>query len=202
MRRRAALLIGLCLFSVTGCTGVKTYLGGYVDMVKEQGLSDAYKTSLQNWTREQTAYSGLETRFHISATYRSQAFREAFLKEQARIFVLSPEEQKRREIEQRETASDFTEFFFYAYTADKALNNFGEPNSLWRVFIVDEAGRQTNPLEIRKVDKVSPMVEVLFPYVQKYYGFCYHLKFPRQSASPRKLVFTSYLGQVDLRWHP
>lgn len=201
MRRRAAILIGFCLFSVTGCSGVKDYLGSYVDMFKEQSLSNTYKNRLKQWTREQTAYSELETRFQISATYRSQAFREAFLKEQARVFILSPEEQKRREAQQRETASEFTEFFFYAYTADKVQNDFGERNSLWRVFIVDEAGRQIDPLEIRKVEKVSPMVETLFPYVQKYYGFCYNIKFPRQSASSLKLVFTSYLGKVELLWN-
>lgn len=195
---RAAILIGLLLIS--GCAGMKTYVGSYVDMAREQDLSDAYKDSLQRWTRAQTAYSGFETRFHISATYRSQAFRESFLKEQARVFILGPEEQKKREAQQQEAASDFTEFFFYAYTADKKLNNFGEPNSLWRVFVVDEKGQQINPLEIRRVDKVSPMLEVLFPYIQKYYGFCYQAKFPRQSASTLRLVFTGYLGKVELLW--
>ena len=200
MTRQAAILISLFLVSLTGCASMRAYVGSYVEMAKEQDLSDAYKDSLQRWTRAQTAYSGFETRFHISATYRSQSFRDAFLKEQARIFILDPEEQKKREAQQRDTAADFTEFFFYAYTADKGLNDFGERNSLWRVFIVDETGQQINPLEIRKIDKVSPVVEALFPYVQKHYGFCYHIKFPRQSASTLRLVFTSYLGKVELRW--
>jgi hypothetical protein len=187
---------------VLGCTGWRDYLGSYLEIGKERGLSEEYLSSLQKWTREETAYSQFATSFHISATYKSDAFNRAFMKEQARFLNLTQEDRAKREVVQRQSTSDFTEFFFYAYTALRSANDFGDRNSTWRIFLLDEKGRQIDPLEIRKVEReqVTPLIESFFPYVQKYFGYGYHLRFPRQPSSPLKLVFTSHVGRIELNW--
>jgi len=203
MRRLLLLLIGLCMTTMIGCGSFKGYVASYVEIGKERGMSGEYLGSLQEWTRNETAYSQFETQFYISATYKSEDFNRAFLKEQARWLHLTVEEQTRRQAAQREAISDFTEFFFYAYTAVRTANDFGDRNSSWRVFLIDDKGRQIDPLEIRRVerDKVTPTIESFFPYVQKYYGYCYHIKFPRQSYRPLQMVFASHLGKIELIWN-
>jgi hypothetical protein len=188
---------------VLGCTVLKDTVGSYWEIGKERGMSEEYLSSLQKWTREQTAYSQFETRFHISATYMSDAFHRAFLNEQARSLHLTEEERGKREEIKRQAASDFTEFFFYAYTAERAANDFSHGTSAWRIFLLDEKGKQIKPLEIRRVEreKVTPMIESFFPYVQKFYGYCYRLKFPRQSHHPLRLVFTGHVGKIELHWN-
>jgi hypothetical protein len=201
MKRWGWLTLALVLaMTGGGCSTVKETVADYAYMARERGLSEAYVESLQQWSREETAYSQFETRFHISATYKSPAFREAFLKEQARLLALPPEAQEKREAQERDHAAEVTEFFFYAYTADREVNDFGERRTHWRVFLLDETGHQVEPLEVRRISPVTPFMETFYPYIKPHYGFCYSVKFPRQTSETLTLVFTSFLGRVDLSW--
>ena len=204
MKRLICILLGISLVYLSGCSSLKGYVEGYVDIAKERGISEEYLAELRKWTREQTAYSEFETKFHISATYRSDDFNRAYQKEQARLLQLGDDDRIRRETILRQSDGEFSEFLFYAYTAEASANDFGLLQSMWRVFLLDEQGRQITPLEIRRIDrdKVTPLIETFFPYVKKYYGYCYHLKFPRQSTKSVRLVFVSYLGKIELDWKP
>lgn len=77
-------------------------------------------------------------------------------------------------------ARDFTEFFFYASMFRKEANDFDRPNSSWAIFLADEKGHRTAPLEVRKIEKITPLIEEFFPFINQYYGICYRLKFPPQ----------------------
>ncbi|MDD5167963.1 MAG: hypothetical protein PHN75_04030 [Syntrophales bacterium] len=204
MKRMTIILTALLgLFCIAGCTpAVKEYVASYVEIAKEKGMSGDYLTSLQRWTREETAYSEFETKFYICATYKSADFTKAYFREQARLLHLTEEDRIKREAEQLQAASDFTEFFFYAYTAERVANDFANRSSMWHVFLVDEKGKQVEPLEIRRIerDKVTPMIESFFPYVKKYFGYCYILKFPKQTSDSVKVVYASSLGKLDLDW--
>lgn len=200
MRRVTFLIMGLVLVVCFGCGGLKGYVESYAEIGRERGMSEEYLNALKTWTRNETAYSEFETKFYISSTYKSGTFNQAFVKERARLLMLSNAERSRREGIQSEVSAEFSEFFFYAYTAVRAANDFADRNSTWRVFLLDEAGRQIDPLELRKVEKVTPIMESFFPYIHKYYGSCYTVKFPRQSSPRLKLVFASHLGKMELLW--
>jgi len=204
MKRMTCILLGLGLIYLSGCSSFKGYVADYAEIVKERGISEEYMTDLRKWTRDQTAYSQFETKFHISATYRSDDFNRAYMKEQARLLQMGDDEGRKREDLLHQSDGEYTEFFFYAYTAETSANDFGQRQSMWRVFLLDEQGRLVSPLEIRRIerDKVTPVIETFFPYVKKYYGYCYHLKFLRQSSKSIKLVFVSYLGKIELDWKP
>ena len=204
MKRLTCILLGISLVYLSGCSSLKGYVKSYVDIAKERGISEEYLAELRKWTRDQTAYSEFETKFHISATYRSDDFNRAYLKEQARLLYLGDDDRSRRETILRQSDGEYSEFFFYAYTAEASANNFGLHQSMWRVFLLDEQGRQIVPQEIRRIDrdKVTPLIDTFFPYVQKYYGYCYHLKFSRQSSKSMRLVFVNYQGKIELDWKP
>jgi hypothetical protein len=146
MKRWGWLTLALVLaMTGGGCSTVKETVADYAYMARERGLSEAYVESLQQWSREETAYSQFETRFHISATYKSPAFREAFLKEQARLLALPPEAQEKREAQERDHAADWGNFSSTP-TRRTERSTTSESDAPIAGFLLDEAGRQVEPL--------------------------------------------------------
>ena len=199
-------LLSILLLGFTGCA----YMQGYVEMAKDKGLSDEYQAALDTWTRTKTVHSQFETKATITATLKSQAFNGAYLKEYERAYQLTPSEKKKWEDTQAGLAADFTEFLFYAYIPEKEANDFDRQGSLWTVFIIDDKGNRVEPVEIRRVDKITTVLEAFYPYLNKYYGNFYSLKFKPlagldakpgdPSRKPVKLVMTSVIARVELTW--
>ena len=204
--RRSIVMLLFVLFLPCACTHVTDY----VSIARQKGgLSEAYLIALEGWTRSQTVYSEFETKVKIAATWKSAAFNGAYLEEYARIYNLRQEERKVRENVQADLAGDFTEFFFYAYTPEKSENDFDKQRSIWTVFLKDGKGNRIDPVEIRRIEKVTPLIEVFYPYVHQYYGNCYSLKFQglrgvgngdEKGLLPVTLVFTGVVGRVELKW--
>ena len=202
MKRWFRLVIGAAvLFAVAGCG----HLEGYLDIAREKGMSAEYMAALKRWTCSQTVYSQFETRVYISATFRGPEFRQAYLREYARIYSLGESEQKAKADIQAALASDFTEFIFYAYTPEKSSNDFDKRGSVWTIYLLDPQGAKVHPVEVRRIDPVTPVVTEFFPYVNPYYGIAYHLRFPPfakdwAEGSPVKLVFAGVIGRVELEF--
>lgn len=206
MKHTAWIFLCVLLLAATGCT----YLRGYADIAKEKGMSGEYLTALKTWTRDQTIHSQFETKVLITATWKSEDFRRAYIREYERIYPMEPQQKQKWEETQAGLASDFMEFVFYAYVPEREANDFDRNNSVWTVFLIDEQGRRENPVEIRRMDKVTSVTEAFFPYINKYYGVFYSLKFsPRKgqqdksAASPARsvrLVMSSVLGRIELGW--
>lgn len=204
MKRMVGMILSVLLLGLTGCT----YLHGYVEIAKEKGLSKEYQDTLNTWTRTKTVHSQFETKVLITSTLKSQAFQRAYIREYERIYQIGPQQKKKWEETQAGLSSDFTEFVFYAYTPEKDANDFDRQNSVWTVFIIDDQGKRENPLEIRRIDKITAATEAFYPYINKYYGNFYSLKFKplfeagpgAPSRKPLTLVMTSVLGRVELRW--
>ncbi|HOU76521.1 MAG TPA: hypothetical protein PK175_03130 [Syntrophales bacterium] len=197
MKIRYICFGALLVFTLAGCA----YVQGYLDMAKERGISEEYNRSLRAWTREMTAHSQLETRFHISATYRSPAFNAALLKEQARVRQWPEARVKEQGEVWLQNMTPYREFLVYVYTSDREANDFDRRGSIWSVFLKDGRGKQTEPVEIRGVERITAEMEAFFPFINKYYGRCYLMKFPAgEEQAELQLVFASVLGRVALQW--
>jgi len=209
MRRIAGFMLTFMLMGLAGCS----YLQGYVDIAKDKGLSGKYLKALKYWTRTQTVYSQFETQVRLSATLKSRDFNGAYLEEYGRVYALTEDEKKQRAALQADIASGYTEFFVYAYTPEKETNDFDRSNSIWKVFLLDGRGNRIDPVEVRRIGKVTPVMQEFFPYINPYYGVCYTIKFPGPAAAgvqsaenkspheePVRLVFTSVLARVELQW--
>ncbi|MCX7634875.1 MAG: hypothetical protein N2Z74_03940 [Syntrophales bacterium] len=198
--RSLAIFVILAILMWSGCAEMQGYVRDYAEMAKEKGISGDYLRTLRKWTREKTVYAEFATRFYVAATYRSAEMTRAFLEEQARLLHLDGAEKARRQEIQNTVTSEYTSFFFYAYTEDRQANDFGERDSMWRVYLRDGKGSKINPVEIRSVGRITPEIEAFYPYVNRYYGRCYNVKFPKQSTEELTLVFTSVLGHAELSW--
>jgi len=200
MKRWMNIVIGaFCLLGVAACG----HLDGYLDIAKDKGMSKEYLQVLGRWTREKIIYSQFDTQAHISATLRSPEFNRAYLDEYARIYQLSGDE--RKNYEAMRAASEFTEFIFYAYIPDRTENDFDRRGSIWSIFLVNARGEKITPVDVRRVDPVTPVVTGFFTYIKPYYGICYWLRFPPLEKiggvdAPLKLVFASVIGKVELEF--
>ena len=201
MKKCFWLVVAILLVSCFGCT----YFKGYVEIVKDEGISKEYLNVLDKWTRDKTVYSQFETRVRIAATYKNAEFNKAYLSEYSRIYSLTEPEKRSKEEILTDLSSEFTEFLFYAYTPDKDSNDFDRWDSIWTIFLLDEEGNRIYPVEVRKIKKITPLIKEFYPYINKYYGMFYSLKYPPFSLTEGdskhlKLVFASVLGRVELEW--
>ena len=161
MKRWMNIVIGaFCLLGVAACG----HLDGYLDIAKDKGMSKEYLQVLGRWTREKIIYSQFDTQAHISATLRSPEFNRAYLDEYARIYQLSGDE--RKNYEAMRAASEFTEFIFYAYIPDRTENDFDRRGSIWSIFLVNARGEKITPVDVRRVDPVTPVVTGFFTYIK------------------------------------
>jgi hypothetical protein len=205
MKRLICSLILIVLFAPAGCTT----LNEYANMARDEGIpSKAYLETLNHWTRDRIVYSEFETKTRIAATLRSREFVEAYQKEYARIYALgTPEANKAADL-QVQGGAEYLEFYFYAYVPDRDNNDFAKANSIWKIYRVDGNGQMVKPVDLREITKVTPVIEQFFPYVNRYHGKFYSLRFPAASVGaaqggkpePIRLVFTSVLARVELEW--
>ncbi|MEA1936378.1 MAG: hypothetical protein U9M96_06150 [Thermodesulfobacteriota bacterium] len=201
MKKYSWLVFCILLVFCFGCT----HFEGYGEIVKDERISREYLNVLDKWTKDKTVYSQFETKVRIVATYKDSEFNKAYLSEYSKIYSLTEPEKKSREETLTGLSSDFTEFLFYAYTPDKDSNDFDKQDSVWTIFLLDKNGNKVYPVEVRKIKKITPIVKEFYPYINKYYGMFYSLKYPPLSSTegdPKhlKLVFTSVLGRVELEW--
>jgi glycerophosphoryl diester phosphodiesterase len=166
-------------------------------------MSEEYLQVLGRWTREKIIYSQFDTQAHIIATLRSPEFNRAYLLEYARIYQLGADELKNHEA--MRAASEFTEFIFYAHIPDRTENDFDRRGSIWSIFLVNSKGEKISPVEVRRVDPVTPVVTGFFTYIKPHYGISYWLRFPLLEKigsvdGTLKLVFASVIGKVELEF--
>jgi hypothetical protein len=205
MKRLICSLILVVLFVPAGCST----LNEYANMARDEGIpSKAYLETLNHWTRDRIVYSEFETKTRIAATLRSPEFVEAYQKEYARIYVPGTPEANQAADPQVRGSSEFLEFYFYAYVPDRDNNDFAKANSIWKIYRVDGNGQMVRPVDLREITRVTPVIEQLFPYVNRYHGKFYSVRFPAANLGatqggkpePIRLVFTSVLARVELEW--
>ncbi|MHB9096797.1 MAG: hypothetical protein ACYC5X_03135 [Syntrophales bacterium] len=199
MRRWLPCVIaGASLLAAAGCG----HLNDYLEISRDKGMSGEYLTVLDRWSRSQIVYSQFETMAHIRATYRSPEFNRAYLQEYARIYHLSENERKKRGEIQTASIADFTEFIFYAYIPEKSSNDFARRDSIWTIFLIDNSGERIDPVEVKRIDPITPVTTEFFPYINPYHGNSYRLRFPptKTGRGPQKLVFASVIAKVELEF--
>jgi hypothetical protein len=84
-----------------------------------------------------------------------------------------------------------------------------DERSAWRVLLVDEGGRQTQPIEVTRIRRPGAAERVYFPSVSPH-RHTYRIAFPTLHPDGTQVIapdathillrFTGAEGAVDLRW--
>jgi len=172
---------------------------------------DDYGQIYGDWTRssDEFAFDRLQDILHVTATFESWEFRWAYVVRYAADYSLSTEDRTRL---LRSTLSDAQERhrFFVTMVGDRYReSDLTDEGTAWRVLMVDEAGRQTTPVEVTRLRRPGAAEEVYFPSVNRQ-RHTFRIAFPTQHADGTPIIaadareillrFTGARGTVDLRW--
>lgn len=171
-----------------------------------------YEPALKKWTRKDRIYTGLALELIVVATFKSALYRQAFTDEYARLYRMDAATKKEMLHKQLKEAKEYHEFFIAAYTPEKNTNDVDEPDSVWKVFLVDDQNRSVEPSLREKLDKSDAKYQYFFPYITVWKSI-YRLRFPVTSnhigtkaadgMTPHvKLVITGVLGTSEMEWLP
>ncbi len=204
-RHNNTIIIAVLLatvFLLAGCAVVREY----AELFRERSLSAEYMNALDEWTRKKTIYSELETRAKVAATYKSREFMRAWTAEHERIYLVDSDGSGAPAPAVEATAGT-TEFLLYVYAPDRDAIDLARSGSAWKVALIDAGGAAYDPLEIRELQDVGPLVTEFYPYVNPSYGKIYLVKFDGEAAGaagetelPVTLVITSVLARAELVW--
>ncbi len=169
-----------------------------------------YSEEIDNWTRTVKVFEGFEARLYLSATYKSPSFREAYADRYAESYGLT--ESHRAALIERETeqGDKYNEFFFTAYTPVDEWNDFEKKESVWRLYLEDDAGARLTPVSITKLDSSDPVLRKFFPYFDLW-SSAYIVKFPKYADAGTepipgpdtafmRLIATGVIGKGQLEW--
>lgn len=196
MKRFIPIIIAAAVVT-TGCAEIREY----VQIVRNDSLSSAYRKELKRWTRSETVYSSFETRLKVVATWRSAEFQRVYSAEYDRVYDGS--------VRLDVTSSPGMEFLFYAYTPNREANDFADARSIWKVYMVTKGGERFMPVDLRRIEDVTPAMEEFFPYINIHHGSVYTVTFEdadkqAEGKTPQtrnfSLVFTSVLARAELEW--
>ncbi|MBI5491804.1 MAG: hypothetical protein HY893_02600 [Deltaproteobacteria bacterium] len=202
--QRGFALLLLILVLLSGCAAKKA--PSPIEKPPQKG----YREVLNKWTRGKKVFEGMESRLYFTATYKDPEFRAAYIDRYAQSYQLGDEMRKALLDRETEQSEKFNEFFFAAYTPDQNWNDFDRTNSVWKLYLEDNAGSRLTPVSITKVDPSDQLIREFFPYFDMW-SSGYIVKFPKYSEAGQepipsantsylKLVVTGVLGKGELEW--
>ena len=98
-----------------------------------------------------------------------------------------------------------------SFVPEKKWDEFDKPQSMWKLYLVNDRNERVEPTEVRKCKEQDARVSYFFPYVTPWKSV-YVVKFPCQVPETDRplvgvdtksitLVITSVLGTAEMNWN-
>ncbi|MGE0787076.1 MAG: hypothetical protein AB7S26_15490 [Sandaracinaceae bacterium] len=203
----ASMTMASVALSVAGCAGRQLP----IHPAPRSFTPDDYGSIYGDWTRssDEFAFDRLQDVLHVTATFESWEFRWAYVVRYASDYSLTTEERTRLLRSSLSDAEDRHRFFVTMVGNRFTESDLTGERSAWRVLLVDEAGRQTRPVEIDRMRSPGAAERVYFPTVNPQ-RHTYRIAFPTRhpngepviapDAQRIRLRFTGAEGSVQLEW--
>ncbi|MDO8446770.1 MAG: hypothetical protein Q7T53_11865 [Deltaproteobacteria bacterium] len=167
----------ICCLLLTSCATQK------VTKPTENG----YGSVLKKWTREGKVYSNFETKLLINATFKTEEFRESYVREYSTVYMLDTEKVKKLAEDEIEAPRGYHEFFISIHTPIQEWSDLERKEPIWALYLVNEMGERVSPLEIKKLKGKGPNITRFFPYFDDW-SVGYSVKFPLNLLDQRQLI--------------
>ncbi|MBW2732032.1 MAG: hypothetical protein JRH20_06530 [Deltaproteobacteria bacterium] len=207
VRRLALIALVLTPHLLSACAGSDKPVS--LAPPKRALKADDYKRELKRWTRFTSILRQLDTTLRLHATLRGPAFDAALIAKKTKLFGLdAPRVAKLKEAAQKR-ASESISLIVVAATHDIAWNDFDRKSSHWRIFLQNDAGEQLDPLQVKKLRRITETDRTLLPQLENFFER-YDLSFPRALPDGRPFIRSDAkqislhvrgaLGSANLRW--
>jgi hypothetical protein len=170
-----------------------------------QVTAASYKDVVTRWTRKKEHYEDAESRFFVTATYRSWELREAMLARTARDYSMSALDiEKLREQERKEFETSH-EFFVKIYAQPRWFADLNNTTTPWTISLLDNEGHSVNlkPTDITKISdglrRLDAKTRSLYPYCDDY-SMHYVIRFPKTLEDGTQITPVGTSGRLSLRF--
>lgn len=173
-----------------------------------RSLPEAYETALEEWTREERAWENMESRIHVRATLKTDAFRQAYVDAYANVFDL---DQAGRDelmlVEDAEGKRDYV-ILVALYTPEASWSRLSPQYGVWEVRLQSESGRAERPRTVRNLNTNNPTWKRLLPELSPHEAlFALHFAKVNDEGLPLavpgdtiELVIAGAPAKVRLSW--
>lgn len=153
-----------------------------------------YDDVVQDWTRKAELHANYQEVCELAATLKSAEWRAAHAVHDAELRGLAGEAREQAIAQARAEVAGPFEIEVMVTTWDRRENDLDRgKKSVWRIVLIDEAGREIEPLEIVKDRRPAFVVRAEFPALGEF-ATPYIARFPREAA-----IFGPAVKQVRLR---
>jgi hypothetical protein len=169
-----------------------------------------YEPVYERWTRHGKLVRDIGTVMELWATYKSWDFRQAYVEAYADVYNLAEPDRRNLRQAQLEASRQVYEFHVIAQSTEYKWTDLHEQDSVWKVRLVDGAGRELVPAAVT-LEKLPDLYEMRFFPARTDFSRSFTMKFPRQGpesdrrftgpASGRLILRVSGpLGPVEVTW--
>lgn len=159
-----------------------------------------------DWTRRAVLRQVDEEILEVYATFKSPAWRAAYIAHTGATRKLPEVEQKTLREEHGKVAAEFHEVHLLVTTWDRKENDLQKgAKSVWRLSLRDDQGGEVEPESVTRDKRPQFIVQAEYPDMGDF-ATAYIVRFPhtidvlRQGAKQFSLVMSSSRGAVELVW--
>ena len=158
-----------------------------------------YEETTATWTRHATMRGQFQEALDVDAIFKSADWRTAHAERDADNRGLTGAERDAVIAQAKADMAGPYEVEMLVTTWDRGENDLDRgKKSVWRVVLVDDAGKEIEPLEIVKDKRRPTTLRAEFPSLNDF-AVAYIARFPHQDH-PLRLRMSSERGGVEVRW--
>lgn len=197
--RLSVLLAALALLSGCPNARIPRIPGDPPPAVRDADAEAKYQEVLERFTSGRGVFDNLDTKVYVRATWQSPSFVEARIQREA-MFKDWPKELHAEKLElERNRVSDATEFFFAVHANDYKFEDFGQPNTMWRLVLV-VGDKELPAVSIDRLGRSNVEMRSYYSYMENFW-VGYRIRFPKHEFTKGELFhfkMASALGLAEL----
>lgn len=199
--------LAVSALATTGCSATKVNLR---EGPREYVATD-YEDVLDRWTRtgDLITLAALDNLLQTTATYESWDFRWSYVIRYVEDYRLTLD-QRRKLLDQTLEETQTGHHFFVALTGgERRFNDLTKPDSAWIVRLIDNAGNETAPDDIKAIKRPNVIERTYYPYITPFH-LAFRIRFPRYTAEGKPSIsdkaewfglrFAGAQGSNELQW--
>lgn len=166
-----------------------------------QAKGPSYKKVLKEWTRNHTVYQSQD--FHASilwhATLLNDEMIEAMASYYQKTYNISDEECAEVEDDFKRKQEGNLLFFVSFYTFDHSFADIQNPRAHWDLRL-NVGNNSYKPLRIEKTSKLTPLLQLYFPYLDQWSKGYYVWFSSKNKSEPLELSIHGPEAHSKLEW--
>jgi hypothetical protein len=167
--------------------------------VRDPVVEKAYQLYLDQATQSAAVYDNLDSKVFFRAVWQSPAFAAARVHREAMFKDMPPDAEAKLFASEQQRLAEATEIFMGVHANDYRFEDFGRPDTMWRLVLVVE-GTEYRPLSVERLGRTSTEMRSYYSWMESFW-VGYRVRFPKVELAPGQTFhfhLACALGKADL----